>query len=236
LFFPWLWPRMFGVGARVLNTVCARCLVSLVAFYMHLFYEPDDDVRMFSGDCFVKKPSEEGAYTMSKCGKGKHAVGKPNGRASHFVVGKPTARSVQFLLGRPPAKSAEALEGGVYVLQRPDGGFYVGKSCNIKERMRQHAEGTGATCAKGSCRRVQPLTPCCEDLEAWERAEVLARMRKHGIRKVRGWMYTTAELTDAQVEHAFSQICEKYDLCRRCGRKGHFVARCAGHDGRPDWA
>jgi len=206
---------------------------------MHLFYEPEDDVRMFSGDCFVSKPVAEGVYTMSKVGRGggRHAVGKPQGRAGHFVVGRPSARAAQFLLGRPPAKTLAESEGGVYVLQKPDGSFYVGKSGNIQERMRQHAEGSGAACAKGKCRRVPPLTPASEDLEAWERAEVLARMKTHGVGKVRGWMYTTRELTEAQAEHAFSQVCEKYDLCRRCGRGGHFAASCRVKGGeRPAWA
>ena len=208
---------------------------------MHLFYAPEDDVRMFSGDCFVSVPAAEGVFTLGKAGKGsgRHSVGKPKGKAGHFVVGKPTARSAQFLLGRPPAKAAVEVEGGVYVLQKPDGSFYVGKSSNIQERLKQHAEGTGAACAKGKCRRVPPLTQACDDLEAWERAEVLARMKKHGIGKVRGWMYTTQDLTEAQVEHAFSQVCEKYDLCRRCGRGGHFAAECrakAGGNCKPGWA
>jgi len=210
---------------------------------MHLFYEPEDDLRLFSGDCFVSKPREATAYTMGKnLVSSKHAVGKPCARAGHFVVSKPgaklPARSAQFLLGRPLPKHADSCaESGVYVLQKPDGRFYVGKSCNIKERMRQHAEGTGAACAKGSSRRVLPLTQPCDDLEAWERAEVLARMRKHGIGKVRGWMYTTPELSEAQREHAFSQVCEKFDLCRRCGQRGHFAARCfAGEGAAPEWA
>jgi hypothetical protein len=205
---------------------------------MHLFYEPEDDVRMFSGDCFVSKPKTDGAFTLKQVGRdgsGKHAVGKPCGRASHFVVGRPTARTARFLLGRPPDKAAETLEGGVYVLQRPDGGFYVGKSCNIQERLRQHREGTGAACAKGKCRRVPPLTPACDDLEAWERSEVLARMYRHGVANVRGWMFTTQELGEAEAEQAFRQVCEKFDLCRRCGRRGHFAADCRAH-GRPEWA
>lgn len=204
-----------------------------------MFYEPEDDIRMFSGDCFVSKPAAEGAYTLGKCG-GRHAVGKPLGRSSQFVVGRPCARSAQFLLGRPPAKSgAEPVEGGVYVLQKADGDYYVGKSGNVQERLKQHAEGTGAACAKGKCKRVPTITPACDDLEAWERSEVLARMRRHGIQRVRGWMYTNRELSEAQAEHAFSQVCEKYDLCRRCGGRGHFAKECkanAGSSARPAWA
>ena len=205
---------------------------------MHLFYEPDDDVRMFSGDCFVSKPKADGVFTLKQIGRGgggKHAVGKPCGRAGHFVVGRPSARTARFLLGRPPDKAAETLEGGVYVLQRPDGLFYVGKSCNIQERLRQHREGTGAACAKGQCRRVPPMTPACDDLEAWERSEVLARMYKHGVRSVRGWMFTSHDFSEGEAEQAFRQVCEKFDLCRRCGRRGHFAAECRAH-GRPEWA
>lgn len=205
---------------------------------MHLFYDPDDDVRVFSGDCFVSKPRSDGVFTLKHIGReggGKHAVGKPRGRASHFVVGKPSARTARFLLGRPPERAAETVEGGVYVLERPDGVFYVGKSGNIQERLRQHREGTGAACAKGKCRRVPPMTPACDDLEAWERSEVLARMYKHGVRNVRGWMFTSEEFGEGEAEQAFRQVCEKFDLCRRCGRRGHFVADCRAH-GRPEWA
>jgi predicted GIY-YIG superfamily endonuclease len=206
---------------------------------VHLFYEPEDDVRMFSGDCFVSKPVADGLFTLGKVGRGsgRHSVGKPKGRAGHFVVGRPSARSSQFLLGRPPEKASVELEGGVYVLQMPNGSFYVGKSVNIQERIKQHTEGNGASCARGKFRRVPPLTASCEDLEAWERAEVLARMKKHGIRKVRGWMYTNPDFTESQVDHAFSQVCEKYDLCRRCGRGGHFAVECRVKNGvKPDWA
>lgn len=205
---------------------------------MHLFYEPEDDVRLFSGDCFVSKPKESGAYTLgAACKKSKFAAIRPAGRGGHFVVGKPGARAVPYLLGRPPARAGESAEEGVYVLQKADGTVYVGKSKNVEERLRQHSEGTGALCAKGKYRRVAPMTEPSEDLEAWERSEVLARMRKHGLGRVRGWMYTSKELTDQQREHAFSQVCERFDLCRRCGLKGHFVADCRrGHAELPDWA
>jgi hypothetical protein len=204
-----------------------------------MVFKVDDDMIFSTGDCFVSKPRPDSVYTLKACyERGKHTLGKPKScRTAYNVVGKPNAFCAQYLLGRPQAKTALEMECGVYVLQRADGGFYVGKSGNIQERLRQHADGSGAVCAKGKCRRVAPLTPPCEDLEAWERAEVLARMLKHGVGKVRGWMYTTPELSEAQTEHAFEQVCEKYDLCRRCGRRGHFAGGCqAQAASRPSWA
>lgn len=187
-------------------------------------------------DCFVK-----GSVGM---GGGKFMLGRARTRSSssRCILGKPAKRKSEFLLGKPPAgtkrrSSSQHRESGVYVLEKPDGTLYVGKSGNIQERLRQHANGSGASCAKGFVKRIPPITAEVEgDHEAWERAETLARMRKHGISNVRGWMYTSPEMTDAQVEHAFGQVCERHDLCRRCGRGGHFAARCGKAKKRPEWA
>jgi predicted GIY-YIG superfamily endonuclease len=168
-------------------------------------------------------------------------------------VSRPSLRQMQtvFLLGRPYLDGGCEKEThsddtkidsgpGVYVLQKDDGTFYVGKSGNIAERLRQHANGTGASCAKGNVRRVNTMTPpISEDLEAWERAETLTRMRQYGISRVRGWMYTTPDLSESQREHAFQQVCEKHDLCRKCGNCGHFAVRCRvaiSVATRPTWA
>jgi predicted GIY-YIG superfamily endonuclease len=116
---------------------------------------------------------------------------------------------------------------GVYVLKKQDGGFYVGKSENIVKRLKQHSDGVGAVCARGDVCRVPTMTiPISNDFEAWERSETLARMRYYGISRVRGWMYTSEYLDESQREHAFQQICEKFDLCRKCGCEGHFAAEC----------
>ena len=167
-----------------------------------------------------------------------YVIGKPRDRAGPHVVGR--VKPSQFVLGSGAAAPLPPLgDKGVYVLQLKDGGFYVGKSNDIEERLRQHAGksegGGGAVCAKGFVSRVATLTPRCEDLEAWERAETLALMYKHGIERVRGWMYTSEEMPEKQREHAFSQICEKNDLCRRCGHGGHFAASC-NVKGRAAWA
>ena len=200
---------------------------------MPYFYDLYDDVPTFSRDCFVSYPSTDSNYTLGR--NGSHSVGKPKGQSGTFVVGMPCPRAAPFMLGRPPPKRPMELQEGVYVLQKRDGSYYVGKSRNIEERMKKHAAGRGASCARNFVKRVQPVTQACDDLEAWERAETLALMRKHGIARVRGWMYTAPDMTEAEKEHAFFQVCEKFDLCRRCGIGGHFAVECR-KDGRPAWA
>ena len=191
-------------------------------------------------------PSTQCKHVLGRGDKRLHAVGKPRG--GFFVVGRPRPlRAAAFLLGRPPpslsakARAREPASGdcGVYVLEKADGSFYVGKSGNIPERIRQHAAGEGASCARGFVRRVPPLTEETADHEAWERAETLARMHRHGVSRVRGWMYTTPAMSEAHRDHAFRQVCEKMDLCRRCGMGGHFAGACrrsAAAACRPDWA
>jgi hypothetical protein len=51
-------------------------------------------------------------------------------------------------------------------------------------------------------------------------------MLEHGIENVRGWMFTTERLDEYQVDQVCDQVCEKFDLCRQCGGKGHFVGSC----------
>ncbi len=213
------------------------------------FYNPDREVPTFAGDCFVPMytdPATQSRHVLGRGDRRLHAVGKPRG--GFFVVGKPRPlRAAAYLLGRPPpalggkpARVRGSPLGGVYVLEKADGSFYVGKSGNIPERIRQHAAGEGASCARGFVRRVTPITEENEaDPEAWERSETLARMHRHGISRVRGWMYTTPSLTEAQRDHAFGQVCERMDLCRRCGMGGHFAAACrrpASVSSRPEWA
>ena len=64
-------------------------------------------------------------------------------------------------------------------------------------------------------------------MESSERNEVLVRMHESGIDNVRGWMYTFKNIPIEQKVSAFDQICEKFDLCRRCGRNSHFIRDCS---------
>ena len=124
----------------------------------------------------------------------------------------------------------------MYVLAMPSGGYYVCKSMGIEGRMWQHEGGSegahGALCAKGFLRRVTPVTPRQADMECWEWTETLALMFPHGMGKVRGWLFTSPELTPSQREHAFRQVCENFDLCRTCGTAGHLASGCGGGGAR----
>ena len=118
---------------------------------------------------------------------------------------------------------------GVYVLRTSDGMYYVGKSIDIDARIQEHRSGGGASCINGSSfsEITHLLTSgSTSDLESWERNETLQRMKSHGIENVRGWMFTETRLSDESCRDAFRQICEKFDLCRKCGRTSHFAERC----------
>jgi hypothetical protein len=133
-------------------------------------------------------------------------------------------------LNQVPAKDAPKLSK-IYVLKFADGAtpaFYVGKSKDVEERLQQHAAGQGAACTTGrQFTRVEPTTiGSAADLEAWERAEVLARMHEFGIGAVRGWKFTMRFMPLSQRLAAFDDVCERLDLCRECGRGTHFVEAC----------
>jgi hypothetical protein len=119
---------------------------------------------------------------------------------------------------------------GVYVLHTASGLYYVGKSQDIAARIEDHRCGLGAICVSGS--KFEVITGLLTsgtvaDLESWERNETLQRMRVHGIDNVRGWMFTSrAPLSQDERRDVFRQICEKFDMCRRCGRVGHFADKC----------
>jgi hypothetical protein len=128
---------------------------------------------------------------------------------------------------RPVPKKARQSpnNAGIYVLQDPlSRHVYVGKTLDMQRRMQEHANAN-----QGVSLIRQPLITqgSMTDLESWERNEVLTRMLHDGLDRVRGWKFTRrGPLSSEQAEEARKDICEKFDLCRRCGRKGHFQTAC----------
>jgi hypothetical protein len=114
---------------------------------------------------------------------------------------------------------------GVYAFKnRTIGVCYVGKSNNIDSRLAQHREMN-----PGDVLVREPLLTggSTNDLESWERNEVLTRMYRNGMESVRGWRFTRRGLLTMEEKiSAKNDIMEKFDLCRRCGRNTHFANTC----------
>lgn len=135
--------------------------------------------------------------------------------------------------GLSPAQSSLPLESGmkartgVYALRFVNGMYYVGQSSDIDRCIQQHALGAVAcTAGWGSgCVEEQLLTSHA-DAEFAERNEMLERVQKYGIDKVRGWIFTEPMLSEESVEFIESLLCEKYDVCAQCGGTGHFRGAC----------
>ena len=185
---------------------------------------PDDD-----DDDEEEQPQEE----CSRCGRRGHARADcyARTRANGAPLRLPDTRPAR-IMGAPSAAPAPGA-AGVYALQDGAGRVYVGKSQHVAQRVRAHRAGDGTRFLDAASAAPLPLrthgTPG-EDLETWERNETLAQMHAHGVDNVRGWIFTTTgatRLTPPEMRaSAVAQVCEKFDLCRRCGRGGHFATAC----------
>lgn len=187
-------------------------------------------------DCFVR------SSLCTRCGRHGHWIqdcfarstkdGQSLEKKNHLEVSEIKSEMISGK-GQVSRKRIRPAEGekrnGVYVLEYQDGNVYVGKSNDIDARIRQHARRTVICTSQwqGSPKEVSPITPRLDDHESWERNETLERMSKQGVEKVRGWMYTTRHLSEDTIENIDAQLCEKYDLCRVCGTKGHFASACS---------
>lgn len=160
----------FHVGGNMLVPPALGVSAAAVGRRQSWFTRGASDVGLRSSSNVVAKP-------LAVC---KYVVGKD--RLPEFTVcgSKPKKCSGEDFSNSP-------IEG-VYVLMMSNATFYVGKSHNIPERVKQHVSGKGASCVRGRVNRVSPITPRQPDLESWERTETLTRMYKYGICKV-GIMY-----------------------------------------------
>jgi predicted GIY-YIG superfamily endonuclease len=117
----------------------------------------------------------------------------------------------------------------VYILELEDGRVYVGSSRNIDRRITQHSAGTGSSFTrtyKPTGVRLPRLGNISGDGDAAERDETLRYMFLRGIPFVRGWKFTQVAMPPEEFDEAEANIRELFDLCRKCGFKGHFITQC----------
>ena len=83
---------------------------------------------------------------------------------------------------------------------------------------------------------LPPMEPFRHDLNAWEQAETVERMLRHGFDEVRGWEFTTTEsLTADNLVMIKILIFGKHNACRQCGNKGHFARECGARAEKAKW-
>ena len=124
----------------------------------------------------------------------------------------------------------------IYVLELQGGYVYVGKtSRSISTRLAEHMGGGYKKFGGAAFTRLHPPTGKLlkrlgnleGDGDGPERDETLRQMRRHGPQKVRGWKYTRkGPLGKEDLQEIEANMREVFDLCRRCGKKGHFTMQC----------
>jgi predicted GIY-YIG superfamily endonuclease len=128
-----------------------------------------------------------------------------------------------------PPRLPPSPKASVYILELEDGRVYVGSSRDVPRRIVQHSVGSGSAYT----RTYQPtgvqlprLGNVEGDGDAAERDETLRYMMLRGIPYVRGWKFCRVDMTPEEFDEAESNIRELFDLCRKCGYKGHFCTHC----------
>ena len=113
----------------------------------------------------------------------------------------------------------------IYILRLQGGKYYVGKSDNVLERIRDHTNGTGsAWTRKYKPIDVEKTIPNASPFD--EDKFVKEYMARYGIDHVRGGTYVTEHLSESQRRYVQEEIWGAKDCCKKCGRAGHFVSSC----------
>jgi predicted GIY-YIG superfamily endonuclease len=113
----------------------------------------------------------------------------------------------------------------IYVLRLVGGHFYVGKSDDVAKRYQQHLDGKGSSWTKKH--KPIALERTIKNASVFDEDKITKEyMSRYGIDKVRGGSYVEAQLSDFQVETLKTEIWGAKDLCKICGRAGHFAKTC----------
>jgi hypothetical protein len=202
----------------------------------------------------LRRAGEGARKQIAKRGKSVFRSRRKRGSAGERGVAS-SGRVRTVLSISSSARADDRTPSRVYVLELRGGYVYVGKTArDVGARMHEHmgphasTRRGGSSGASGIARRLLSfasrgsgftklhvptgrmlprLGNVCGDGDCAERDETLRQMYKRGVQKVRGWKYVRpGRLTGSELRDIEENIRELFDLCRRCGKKGHFTNQC----------
>jgi GIY-YIG catalytic domain len=113
----------------------------------------------------------------------------------------------------------------LYVLALQHNKFYVGKSQNLEERIKDHKNGRGTAWTK----RYQPIEVLVQRPLSNQHEEnnvTLDYMDRYGMDNVRGGSWCRMKLTDTDRTYIRQMIDSIYDRCYICHQSGHSASSC----------
>src|SRR3990167_1077100 len=127
----------------------------------------------------------------------------------------------------------------IYILKLENGKYYVGKTNNLRERIRHHISGSVCEWTK-----IHPVVYDKKDLEDVEQIPVdtiyddgfmelsytLNYMKTHGVDNVRGADYSNINLSIDQKEEIERHFRNENGVCLRCGSDEHYLRDCENEE------
>ena len=113
----------------------------------------------------------------------------------------------------------------IYVLRLKGGKYYVGKTDNVQRRYAQHVSGQGSAWTREHA--PVKLERTIKGASVFDEDKIVKElMAEHGIDNVRGGAYVNKKLDAVQTEALTRELRGATDCCNKCGKSGHFAARC----------
>ena len=113
----------------------------------------------------------------------------------------------------------------IYILRLEDNKYYVGKTNNIKKRIKQHKESYGSSWTK-KYKFIEMIDVIETNEHFLEDMYVKKYMNRYGINNVRGGSYSRVLLSYEQTVLLQKELDGANNRCFNCGSSKHFVSKC----------